>query len=69
MTEPPDLEGVDPETLIDVTAFVARRAASDFVLLHHLANAVGIPSRWYLDTAVLTHDLAHALSPLTKENP
>lgn len=66
-----DLEGIDPELLMDVTAYVARRAATDFVLLHHLTNAVGIPSRWFLDTACLAHDLAHELSPLatTKETP
>jgi hypothetical protein len=72
MSRPLDLDGIDPDTLIDVTAFVARRAATDFVLIHHLANALGIPSRWYLDTACLAHDLAHELSPLDptrKETP
>lgn len=65
-----DLDGVDPELLIDVTAFVARRLATDAVLIHHLANAIGIPSRFYLDTACLFHDLAHELNPLApKENP
>lgn len=71
MTEPLDLEGIDPETLIDVTAFVARRAATDFVLLHHLTIAIGVPSRWFLDTACLVVDLAHELNPIAapKENP
>lgn len=70
MTEPLDLSGIDPDVLIDVTAFVARRLATDAVLIHHLANAVGIPSRWYIDTACLFHDLAHELAPLApKETP
>lgn len=68
MTEQLDLEGIDPDTLIDVTAFVARRLATDAVLIHHLANAIGIPSRWYLNTACLFHDLAHELSPLSPTN-
>lgn len=65
----PDLDGIDPDILVDVLAFVLRRAAGDLVTAHHIANALGTWSSWFSDTAVLCADFAHELSPATKENP
>ncbi len=65
-----DLEGVDPDVLIDVFVAVLRRGASDFVLAHHIATALGTGSPWFLATASLAVDLCHDISPITdQENP
>jgi hypothetical protein len=64
-----DLEGVDPDVLIDVLAFVLRRAAGDLVTAHHIASALGTWSSWFSDTAVLCADFAHELDPTHKETP
>ena len=64
-----DLEGVDPDVLIDVFVAVLRRGAGDFVLAHHIATALGAPTEWFLDVATIATDFAHELSPATKENP
>ena len=64
-----DLEGVDPHALVDVLAMVLRRVASDLVIAHHVATALGAPTEWFTNVAVICADFAHELSPATKENP
>ena len=64
-----DLEGVDPHALVDVLAMVLRRVASDLAIAHHVATALGAPTEWFTNVAVICADFAHELSPATKENP
>jgi hypothetical protein len=64
-----DLDGIDPSVLVDVLAFVLRRAASDFVIAHHIATALGTPTEWFVNVAVMTADFAHELDPTHKETP
>ena len=65
----PDLDGIDLDVLVDVLAYVLRRAAGDLVTAHHIANRLGTSSSWFSDTAVLCADFAHELDPTHKENP
>ena len=62
-----DLSGIDPDVLIDVFVHVLRRGASDFVIAHHVAQALGTGSPWFLATAMLATDLCHDISPITHE--
>jgi len=64
-----DLDDVDPHALVDALASVLRRAAGDLVIAHHIANALGAPTEWFTNVAVICTDFAHELSPATKENP
>jgi len=64
-----NLDDVDPHALVDALASVLRRAAGDLVIAHHIANALGAPTEWFTNVAVICTDFAHELSPATKENP
>jgi len=64
-----DLDDVDPHALVDALASVLRRAAGDLVIAHHIANALGAPTEWFTNVAVICTDFAHELSPASKENP
>ncbi len=63
-----NLDDVDPHALVDALASVLRRAAGDLVIAHHIANALGAPTEWFTNVAVICTDFAHELSPATKEN-
>ena len=64
-----DLDGIDPQTLVDLMAFVLRRGAGDFVIAHHIANHLGTPTTWFIDVATLAADFAHELDPTGQETP
>ena len=64
-----DLEGIEPRILVDALAHVLRQAATELVTAHHLSAALGAPTEWFSNVAVLCTDFAHELSPATKENP
>ena len=65
----PDLDGIEPQVLVDVMAYVLRRAAGDFVTAHHIANHLGTATTWFIDVAVLAADFAHELDPKGQETP
>ncbi len=65
----PDLEDIDPQVLVDVLAYVLRRAAGDFVTAHHIARHLGTPTEWFINVATLAADFAHELDPQGQETP
>ena len=65
----PDLDGIDPQVLVDVLAYVLRRAAGDLVTAHHISHALNTPTEWFSNVAVICADFAHELDPTHQENP
>ena len=69
MTDAIDLDLIDPKVLLACSVFLKRRAATDLVLDHQIALALGRPDLSHLDTAVDLVDQAHDLDPTNRENP
>ena len=65
-----DLSGIDHAVVLEAFAEHLLLAAAEFVICHHLAQALDANSPWFLDTAVMASDLVRDLHRATnKENP
>lgn len=65
----PDLSGIDHDVLLEAFVEHLLLGASEFVICHHLAQALDANSPWFLDTAVMASDLVRDLQRATnKEN-
>ena len=66
----PDLSGFDHDVVLEAFAEHLLLGAAEFVICHHLAQALDANSSWFLETAVMASDLVRDLQRATnQENP
>jgi len=66
----PDLSSIDHDVLVEAFVEHLLLGAAEFVICHHLAQALDANSPWFLDTAVMASDLVRDLQRATnQENP
>ena len=66
----PDLSSIDHDVLVEALVEHLLLGAAEFVICHHLAQALDANSPWFLDTAVMASDLVRDLQRATnQENP
>lgn len=65
-----DLNGIDQAVVLEAFAEHLLLGAAEFVVCHHLAQALDANSPWFLETAVMASDLVRDLHrAITKETP
>lgn len=67
MSGHPDLNGIDQAVVLEAFAEHLLLGAAEFVICHHLAQALDANSPWFLDTATMASDLVRDLQRATNQ--